>query len=266
MAGAKTETEGTRTVGRVLRLLELIAGKQKPIRLVDISGMLGMPASSAHVLAKQLVKYNYIRADEDRRYSQSTALVALASKVMGNTPLISIARPYIEQLNQATRESIYLGLRTDEGIVYVDAVEGTSGLVSRTPLGSLRPAHASSAGRLFLAYAVPEAKLSGFLGKAPLQAYTPRTPTNRGELKQLLKNIRVDGFAVNEQALTDKVCGVSAPIFDASSKLVGTITLSAPDARFNVKKAQLISQVVGCAQSISLACGQPSDQANAPAR
>lgn len=256
MAGEKTEAEGARTVGRVLKLLELIADKRKPIRLVDISATLEMPASSAHVLAKQLVKYNYIRADEDRRYSQSTALVALASKVIGNTHLISIARPYIEELNEETSESIYLGMRTEEGIVYVDAIEGTSGLVSRTPLGSLRPAHASSAGRVFLAYAVPEADLSKYLGKAPLHSYTPRTPTDRVELKQTLKTIREDGYAVNEQALTDKVCGVSAPIFDATSRLLGTITLSAPDARFEVNKSDLITKVVACAHRISTACGK----------
>lgn len=256
MTEEKPETEGARTVGRVLKLLELVADQRKPIRLVEISAALDMPPSSAHALAKQLVKYNYIKPDEDRRYSRSTGLVALASKVMGNTSLVSIARPYIEELNEDTSESIYLGMRTNEGIVYVDAIEGTSGLVSRTPLGSLRPAHASSAGRVFLAYVVPDEDLSRFLGKAALHAFTPRTPTDRTELKQLLKKIRVDGYAVNEQALTDKVCGVSAPIFDAGSKLAGTITLSAPDVRFDLKKDVLISKVVACAHSISLACGK----------
>jgi len=255
MVKQKVQTEGARTVGRVLKLLELVADKRKPIRLVDISAALDMPASSAHVLAKQLVKYNYIQSDEDRRYSQSTALVALARKVMDGTKLITIARPYIGLLSEETGESIYLGMRTNEGIVYVDAVEGTSGLVSRTPLGSLRPAHASSAGRVFLAYEVAESDLSKFLGKGPLHAYTPKTPTDRAELKSLLKKIRVDGFSVNEQVLTDKVCGVSAPIFDAESKLVGTITLSAPDTRFDVKKDEYISKVVLYARKISLACG-----------
>ena len=256
MANEKSENEGARTVGRVLRLLELVADKRSPIRLVEISAELGMPASSAHVLAKQLVKYNYIRSDDDRRYSQSTALVALASKVMGGTQLVTAARPYIKSLSEETGESVYLGMRTNEGIVYVDAIEGTSGLVSRTPLGSLRPSHASSAGRIFLAYAIPETELSTFLGKAPLRAYTPKTPTDRVELKRLLERIRVEGYSVNEQALSERVCGVSAPIFNGASKLIGTITLSAPDTRFELKKDQLIEKVVACANSISLACGQ----------
>ena len=250
--------EGARTVGRVLQLLELLADKRTQIRLVEISAALNMPPSSTHVLAKQLVKYNYIRCDEERRYSQSTGLVALARKVMGGTQLIAIARPYIESLSAETGESVYLGMRTNEGIVYVDAVEGTSGLVSRTPVGSLRPHHASSAGRVFLAYAVPDSELSKFLGTGALHAYTPRTPTDRADLQRLLAKIRVEGFSVNEQALTDKICGVSAPIFDAESKLAGTLTLSAPDTRFDAKKDQLVSRTVACAQGISWACGQHS--------
>jgi DNA-binding IclR family transcriptional regulator len=255
MAEKGTDGEGARTVGRVLKLLELIADKRKPIRLVDIATALEMPASSAHVLAKQLVKFDYIRSDEDRRYAPSTGLVVLASKVMGGTKLISIARPFIERLSEQTGESIYLGMRTDQGIVYVDAIEGTSGLVSRTPLGSLRSAHASSAGRVFLAHGVNDADLSKFLGKAPLHAFTSNTPTDRTELRRLIDDIRKVGYAVNEQALTDKVCGVSAPIFDATAKLAGTITLSAPDTRFEPKKDLLITQVTACAEEISRANG-----------
>lgn len=255
MVEKKDENESARTVGRVLRLLELVAEKKKPIRLVNIAEALQMPSSSAHVLAKQMVKYNYIQFDEDRRYSQSTALIALASKVMGNAKLVTIARPHIEALSLETGESIFLGMRTNEGIVYVDAIEGTSGLVSRAPLGSLRPLHASSAGRVFLAFASTESDISKLLGRSPLKSFTPNTPTDRLELKRLLERIRVDGYSVNEQALTDKVCGVSAPIFESSSKLIGTITLSAPDTRFGSKKDQFISSVVTCARRISMSCG-----------
>ncbi|RWE28426.1 MAG: hypothetical protein EOS78_32110, partial [Mesorhizobium sp.] len=113
----------------------------------------------------------------------------------------------------------------------------------------------SSAGRVFLAYAVAASELSKFLGKGALRAYTAKTPTDRSELTRLVEKIRVDGFSVNEQFLTETVCGVSAPIFDAASKLVGTITLSAPAGRFDIKKDQLVSEVVSCANSISLICG-----------
>jgi DNA-binding IclR family transcriptional regulator len=255
MVKQKLEAESARTVGRVLKLLELVAAERRPIRLVDISTALDMPASSAHVLAKQLVNYNYIQFDDDRRYGKSTGLVALASKVMSGTRFVTIARSYIEALSQETGESIYLGMRSNEGIIYVDAIEGTSGLVSRSTLGSLRSAHASSAGRIFLAFAVPDADLPEFLGKEPLKAYTPRTPVDLDEIRGLLEKIRVDGYSVNDQALTDKVCGVSAPIFDSSSRLTGTITLSAPDTRFEQKKDKLIASVVACARNISMASG-----------
>lgn len=249
------EGEGARTVGRVLKFLELVAERQKPIRLVDIASVLDMPASSAHVLAKQLVKYNYIQTDEDRRYAPSTGLVVLASKVMGGTALVVIARAFIEQLSEQTGESVYLGMKTDQGIVYVDAIEGTSGLVSRAPLGSLRSAHASSAGRVCLAYTLTPDELTQYLDTATLHAFTPKTPVDRVKLKQMIEGILRDGYSVNDQALTDKVCGVSSPIFDATAKLAGTITLSAPEARFEAKKDLFISSVVACAASISRACG-----------
>jgi DNA-binding IclR family transcriptional regulator len=264
MAGSRTdsenaekgaETEGARTVGRVLKLLELISGAQRPLRLVDITAALDMPTSSAHVLLQQLVKYDYIRTTEDRRYTQSSGLVVLASRAMAGTRLIHIARPRIERLSADTGESVYLGIRTAQGIVYIDSIEATYGLVSRTPIGSPRPLHASSAGRVFLAFAVPEADLDALLGPDPLVAFTPRTPVDRADLGRILQQIRKDGFAVNEQALMDKVYGVSAAIFDANSKLMGTVTLSAPDTRFIPKRDLLIGQVKAAAADISRGAG-----------
>lgn len=251
-----SEREGARTVGRVLKLLELVASTRKHFRLVDISEALDIPASSAHVLVKQLMKYDYLRIDDSRRYTKSTALMMLASQIMSSNNLLSVARPFIEKLSEETSESVYLGMRTEAGIAYIDAIEGTSGLVSRTPIGSLRPTHASSAGRVFLAYAVPDSDFDAFLGKAPLHAYTPRTPTDRAQLRRLVEDIRKDGYSVNQQAFTDKVSGVSAPIFDAGMNLAGTITLSAPDSRFEMKKEWFTNRVMACAEKISQAMGR----------
>ena len=249
------ENEGARTIGRVLKVLELFAETQKPLRLVDVSKALDVPASSAHVLLQQLVRYNYIQSLEDRRYAQSSGLVVLASQVLSGVELIKVARPLLERLSVDTGESIYLGARTPQGIVYVDSKEATYGLVSRVPLGSLRPLHASSAGRVFLSFAVPPESLDAFLGPNPLVAYTSHTPIDKAELRRLMKRTRADGCAINEQAMIDKVYGVSAPIFDAHGTLSGTLTLSAPDTRFIPQREALIQAVKAAASDISRASG-----------
>lgn len=249
------ENEGARTIGRVLKVLELLAGASKPLRLVDVSKALNVPPSSAHALLQQLVKYNYIQTLEDRRYSQSSGLVVLASRVLSGIQLMNIARPHLDRLSIDSGESIYLGMRTPQGIVYVDSIEATYGLVSRVPLGSLRPLHASSAGRVFLAFGVSSEMLDTFLGPNPLAAYTSHTPIDRIELRRLLKRARSEGCAVNEQAMMDKVYGVSAPIFDARGTLSGTLTLSAPDTRFIPKREFLIQSVKDTAADISRSAG-----------
>ncbi len=249
------ENEGARTIGRVLKVFELLAGAQKPLRLVDVSKALNVPASSAHALLQQLVKYNYIQMLEDRRYSQSSGLVVLASRVLSGVQLTNIARPFLDRLSGESGESIYLGMRTPQGIVYVDSIEATYGLVSRVPLGSLRPLHASSSGRVFLAFGVQQENLDTFLGPNPLVAYTSHTPVDKIELRRLLKRTRSEGCAVNEQAMIDKVYGVSAPIFDARGSLSGTLTLSGPDTRFIPKREFLIQSVKDTAAAISRAAG-----------
>jgi DNA-binding IclR family transcriptional regulator len=254
-ARAKPERDGARTIGRVLKVLELMAGQTKPLRLVDVSKALDMPASSAYALLQQMVKYDYVQSVEDRRYAQSSGMVVLASRVLASTNFVSAGHPEIERLAEETGESIYLGIRTGAGIVYVDAIEARYGLVSRVPLGSLRPLHASSAGRVYLAFAVPEQSLDAILGEEPLAAFTAYTPVARATVRKLIADTRRSGQALNEQAMLDRVYGVSAPIFNAHRALAGTVTLSAPEVRFEPRREELISRVRLTAKAVSQSLG-----------
>lgn len=249
-------TEGARTVGRVLRALELLASQPEPLRLMEIARALEVPTSSAHALLQQLIKYDYVKpVGQERRYVQGPGLVLLGSRVRAGLHIIKVARPVLEEIAASTGENVYLGIRQPRGIAYADSVEAESGIMARFPLGSIRPVHATSPGKVFLAFHVPKGQVNSFLGPEPLPAYTRYTTTDRVKLQQQLDQARARGYAINEQEAVEDGFGISAPIFDADGSLAGCITIGMPGVRFKSRKQMAIEKATGAAAAISRSLG-----------
>lgn len=248
--------EGARTVGRVLRALELLASQSEPVRLVELARGLDVPTSSAHVLLQQLIRYDYARpVGQERRYVAGPGLVLLGIRVRTGLQLVKVARPVVEELAATTGENVYLGIRQARGIVYADSVEAESGVMARFPIGSLRPSHATSPGKVFLAFHVPPDQLETFLGPDPLPAYTRYTTTDRVKLRQQLEQVRSRGYSVNEQEAVEDGFGVSAPIFGADGSLAGSITVGMPGVRFKSRREMAIKKAIAAAAEISRRMG-----------
>lgn len=255
--GKQVKSEGARTVGRVLRALELLASQSTPLRLTDIARELEVPTSSAHALLQQLIKHDYARVlADDRRYIQGARLVLLGSRVRAGLKIVKEARSIIEDLAAATGENVYLGVCQARGIVYADSVEAESGVVARFQLGNLRPLHATSPGKIFLAFSGSSESLDSLLGQGKLASITRYTKTNRDVLKQEIRTVRERGFAINEQEAVEGAFGISAPVFDADASLAGCVTLGLPEFRFKDARNGAINRVVAAAKDVSLRLGQ----------
>jgi DNA-binding IclR family transcriptional regulator len=255
-AAKPAQAEGARTVGRVLRALELLASQTEPLRLMDIARALDVPTSSAHALLQQLIKYDYATpVGQERRYAQGPGLALLGSRVRAGLQIVRAARPHLEDIAVTTGENVYLGVRQARGIVYADSVEAETGLMARFPLGSLRPVHATSPGKVFLAFHVPPAQIDAFLGPGALPALTRHTTTDRAKLRQQLDLVRQRGYSVNEQEAVEGAFGVSAPIFGAGGALAGCITIGLPGVRFKSRRDTAIHKAIAAATAISRSLG-----------
>lgn len=248
--------EGARTVGRVLRALELLASQSEPLRLMEVARGLDMPTSSAHALLQQLIKYDYVTATgQERRYLAGPGLALLGSRVRAGLQIVRAARPVIEELAASTGENVYVGICSARGIAYADSVEAESGVMARFPLGSIRPPHATSPGKLFLAFRVPAGRLDSVIGALPLPALTRYSTTDRVKLRQQVEQIRSRGYALNEQEAVEGAFGVSTPIFDADGVLAGCITVGIPGVRFRSSRDTVIKKAIAAAAEVSRKLG-----------
>jgi IclR family acetate operon transcriptional repressor len=128
--------------------------------------------------------------------------------------------------------------------------------MARFQLGTLRPLHATSPGKIFLAFAVAPKDIAHVLGPGPLVAITRFTKTDVSQVRGEIKQVRARGYAVNEQEALEGAFGVSAPVFNADGSLGGCVTLGLPEFRFRASKDVAIQKVVDAAIEISRRLGQ----------
>jgi len=81
----------------------------------------------------------------------------------------------------------------------------------------------------------------------PFEQFTTNTTTDPKIFDQELELVRKRGYAVSVGERVEGVSCVSAPIFDATEKNIGAITISGPTTRFSKQKiqeyAELLTQI-----------------------
>ncbi len=225
------DDEGTnlRSVTRALRTLELI-GEAGELGVTELGRRLGVHKATASRLAATLADRGFVERDPvTERYRLGFALVALAGSAMSNLDLVRTARPVLEELAERTRETVNLGVRSGDGVVYLDQVAGARSIVSVSWVGRRTPLHNTSNGKVLLAFMEP-AELDRVLS-GPLERTTRNTICDPDELRGQLETVRERGWAQTLEELEEGLNAVAVPVRGAGGELEATISVSGPAFR-----------------------------------
>lgn len=160
------------------------------------------------------------------RYRLGIRVVRLANAVLARLDVRAVARPHLEDLVRATGETATLSVAGAEDAVTVDFVAGAHSVQHVTQLGRPSIAHATSAGKVMLAFTDRP------LPKPPLHAFTRRTIIDPVKLAREIKRVRRQGYA---EAIDEREIGLSAiaaPVFGSVGELAGIVALQGPTTRF----------------------------------
>jgi len=111
------------TAVHVCRIFDCFSARRRALNLTEISASLGLAKSSVHRLLRTLVAQEYLAFDpRTRRYRLGERVGGLAEVYGRQTSLATIARPFVERLRDATRETAGLQVRDgDERYCVVEA-------------------------------------------------------------------------------------------------------------------------------------------------
>jgi len=184
------------------------------------------------------------------RYRLGMRTLRYANAVLGRLNLRDLARPHLEELVHQVGETATLSIPGEADAITVDFVPTDRYLQGVTRLGRPSVGHASSAGKVMLAFGdVP-------LPRGKLTAFTPRTITEPAALAREIERVRACGYA---EAIEEREVGLSAiaaPVWGADGELTAVVALQGPTSRFDgAAIAAAVPLLVICAERISVALG-----------
>ena len=124
-----------------------------------------------------------------------------------------------------TNESSSLVKLIGEEIVYIGRVPANKIMKTSLNIGTHFPAYATSMGKVLLAYKSKE-ELDTYFETAELKLLTEHTIYKEEDLREELKEVQMQGYAISEDQLELGLMSVAAPIRDIRGEVIAAINCS----------------------------------------
>ncbi len=252
---AVRDEPGPMLLGRVLRVLRVLADAHDGTTLAELHVRLGVPKTSMHVLLRTLLAEGYVQRS-DAKYRLGAESFALGSALVAARTLGIVATPFLHDARAKSGETVLIASidRSAGRLTYTQIVESHKPVRYTVPAGTTRPLFASSAGRVLLAFQ-PQAWTHDYLRTTDRLKMTDSTVTDRRQLVRLIERIRVEGHASTVGEVTPDVAGFAAPIFDADGRVDAALIIAAPIERGRAAAERLTGIAIETARDLSRALG-----------
>lgn len=239
-----------------LFILEAMAQQDSYVGINEICQETGYSQATVHRILNEMLCCGYAEKNERyKKYRIGPKAVALGGRFLHANSIVIAARPEMEQLGQATGETVHLLAMAGDEVIYLDIIHTAHTLGLMSFVGKKNPMYCTSGGKAILAFQ-PEEWLDGYLRRVPRKAYTSTTLVEESALKNALAEIRLKGYALDDQEHHHDVTCVGAPIFDSQNKGVAALSVAAPTYRFPLESAvALAPRVIAAANAISAKLG-----------
>ncbi|MEY2444212.1 MAG: IclR family transcriptional regulator, regulon repressor [Ilumatobacteraceae bacterium] len=245
-------------VARALALLTTFTFTDPVLGVSELGRRVKLPKSTVHRLLSILVDEGFVERTADDRYRLSLKLYEIGQEVVSSRVLRQVGHVPLERLHNDSSEAAHLAVLSGADVVYLDRLESPQMMSLFTKVGRRRSAHATSSGKVLLAYGTQEDVDDAVA--AGLPRLGPRTITTRTRLNQVLADVRKAGYAISTDESAPGVVSIAAPIFDRLGSCVAAVSVAGPLIRMPADRHdKLVRMVVRTAAEISKAL--VSDQA-----
>lgn len=228
---------------RGLNVLEYMAWKDKPSSLDELSQELNIPRTSCFRILKSLQEERYIQlarsTDREQKWELTYKLSMFADLVETRTSLRSLARPTLEDLAEEVDLFVQLGILTNDKVMYIDDIKRAKVLRVYAAKWSLLDLHACAPGLVLLAFLDKEKK-EKILADIELNKKTENTIIDKEKLKEKLKEVKENYYAVDDEYYARGIKCVAAPIFNHRGEIIASCGVTGHSEEFSSEKMPLI--------------------------
>ena len=252
------ESSGEReyVLSSVLRGIELLR-RFRPDKpewgVTELAAELNITKSSVHRILITLLEHGFAKQQKNRKYVLGPRVLQLANTYACEMPLLHLAEPVLRDLARRMNKVCHLAKLCSGEVYYLRSFPPCNSF-HFIPAVS-RPLHSTALGKVLLAH-LKTTEQDRVIEEIELSPFTPRTITDRDELRNQLCQVAQQGYALDRGELRANFSCVAAPLFNRKSHLVAAISLRVSGFP-EVDVTEYIEPVCWEAERISRAMGGP---------
>jgi IclR family transcriptional regulator, pca regulon regulatory protein len=238
------------SLDRGLAVIRAFGPDRERLSLSQVARATGLTRAATRRFLLTLVKLGYVRSD-GREFSLRPRVLELGYAYLSGLGMPEVAAPHLEELVAEVRESSSVSVLDAHHIVYVARVPTKRIMTVSISVGTRFPAYATSMGRVLLA-GMSDEDLERYLAEADFAQMTDRTVTDPERLREIIGEVRKQGYAIVDQELEEGLRAIAAPIHGAGGAVTAAINVSAHASRVSMAamRAELLPHLLETARRI----------------
>ena len=237
---AARDSDFVQSLDRGLAVIRAFGPERERLSLSEVTRATGLTRAAARRFLLTLVKLGYVRND-GREFSLRPRVLELGYAYLSGLALPEVAAPHMEELVARLHESSSISVLDGHQILYVVRVPTKRIMTVAISVGTRFPAYATSMGRVLLAD-LPEAELERYLAEEMFEPLTAHTVTSPARLREIVRAVAAQGYAIVDQELEEGLRAVAAPIRGAAD--VGTAAINVSTHASRVSLAGMRDEVL----------------------
>ncbi len=244
------DSDFVQSLDRGLAVIRAFGPDRERLSLSEVARATGLTRAAARRFLLTLVKLGYVRSD-GREFSLRPRVLELGYAYLSGLAMPEIAAPHLEELVAKLRESSSISVLDGHQIVYVARVPTKRIMTVAISVGTRFPAFATSMGRVLLA-AMSTEELDKYLSDANLEPLTANTVTDPAKLKEAVREVALQGYAIVDQELEEGLRAIAAPIRGSDGGVTAAINVSAHASRVSMEamRTDLLPALLDTARQI----------------
>jgi DNA-binding IclR family transcriptional regulator len=230
--GAKPGPYIAPPVQRAVRLIRHIAEGHPVLNMSETAKELKINRTTLLRLLHTLEAEGFVeRSPNGGGFQVGLSFLELGARALFSQDLVQVALPVLTRLAETVQLSTHLGVLDGTDVLYLVRHTPNTPLASNIRVGSRLPVHATTMGRMLLAFMTPLEIETLYSGKT-LQGFSEHTATTLSELKVRAEQDRCAGIAWSDGYFERGISSAAVPVFDFAGTPLAAINVSGPGEAF----------------------------------
>lgn len=213
-------------IEKAISILEYLTTRPNGASLAGISKNVDINKSTVHRILQTFKQYNYVVQEPTTGYYKLGPRLFIFSSFIADFDLSMFLLPYMQEFSDVTGYSTNLSLLENSSSITVETYVPTtnSSIKIEAEKGFKSQLYCCASGKVFLS-GFSENELTRYLSSTKLEPVTCHTITDPNILREDIKRVQQNGYAVENMENEDNIISLASPITNAHGEIQASLAM-----------------------------------------